>query len=71
MWDGRQVSEPLSAAGLVVCTGPVSYKGDSPSSFAPAVQWGDISHEEAVESLNLLAGVLRGLRSGTRSATTL
>jgi len=28
-WYGRQVSEPLSAAGLVVCTGPVSYKGQA------------------------------------------
>ena len=44
---------------------------DMPSlTFAPAVQWGDISHNEAVESLNLLAGVLSDLRSGARSATT-
>jgi hypothetical protein len=35
--------------------------------FAPAVQWGDITHDEAVESLNLLAGVLSDLRSGARS----
>ncbi len=26
-WYGRQVSEPISAAGLLVCTGPVTYRG--------------------------------------------
>lgn len=33
--------------------------------FAPAVQWGDIDHDEAVESLELLAEVMKGLQSHT------
>jgi 5-methyltetrahydropteroyltriglutamate--homocysteine methyltransferase len=28
-WYGRQVGEPLSAPGIFVCTGPVSYRGEA------------------------------------------
>ncbi|HLF76944.1 MAG TPA: cobalamin-independent methionine synthase II family protein [Dehalococcoidia bacterium] len=28
-WYGRQVSEPLSATGIVTCTGPISYRGQA------------------------------------------
>ncbi|HLF77131.1 MAG TPA: LLM class flavin-dependent oxidoreductase, partial [Dehalococcoidia bacterium] len=43
---------------------------DTPGfTFAPAVQWGDISHEEARESLGLLAEVLKDLQPAVSSTS--